>query len=397
MADDSLPVRERRDWTARTRGPAMDALRYTKFVSRMKRTLSISAFSVIFAVLAFFFVERAPRQLSLTYEQMGSIKNDRAMIKPRLSGTDAQGNPFVITADAMVQDPANPKRATLQTVEADLTARQGWFNAHAKKAFVDMDAGKLQLSGGLETFSDSGYHLSTPSAEVDLKTNVATGDAHVTGEGPLGTLRADRFRGVEPAINPDDRLAFVRHRARVGVREPFCEGHAPGDLLQPRDVLPVLRRGDNRHVVRAPLSGLADLHYVDAIGFPLELEPVLGDLFVVGEEVVIAKVVAKLLQWRRDTRLSLEELCADDSEGDQRGGVVKAGAKKHIHARTPWWGQRPAKLSAPRRARFDSAETLARFLPPILRRHTFGCRDDPPVRIEPSFHPVPPLEQLSVR
>jgi lipopolysaccharide export system protein LptC len=194
MAQDSLPARARRDWTARTRGTALDALRYTKFVARMKKVLSFSAFAVIFAVLAFFAVERAPRQVSLTYEQMGNLKNDRAMVKPRLSGTDVQGNPFVITADVLVQDAANPKRATLQTVEADLTTKQGWFNLRAKKGFADMDIGHLQLSGGIEVFSDSGYHLSTPSAQLNLKTSVATGDAHVAGQGPLGTMQADRFR-----------------------------------------------------------------------------------------------------------------------------------------------------------------------------------------------------------
>jgi lipopolysaccharide export system protein LptC len=193
MAEESLPARPRRDWTARSRSTAIDALRYTRFVVRMKRMLSFSAFAVIFAVLAFFAVQRAPRQLSLSYERVGSIENDRAMIKPRLTGTDAQGNPFVITADALVQDARNPKRATLQTVEADLTAKQGWFNARAAKGFVDMEVGRLDLSGGIEVFSDGGYQLRTASASVDLKSNVVTGNQEVSGQGPRGTMRADRF------------------------------------------------------------------------------------------------------------------------------------------------------------------------------------------------------------
>src|SRR4051812_38193500 len=92
------PVRTRYDWSARVRSTAFDATRYTKFVRRMKRLLSISAFAVIFAVLAFFFVARAPQQLSLSYQKMGTLENDLAMINPRLTGVDAKGNPFVITA-----------------------------------------------------------------------------------------------------------------------------------------------------------------------------------------------------------------------------------------------------------------------------------------------------------
>ena len=48
----------------------------------------------------------------MTYEQLGQIENDLAMIKPRLTGADGKGNPFVITADAAIQDANNPKRAS---------------------------------------------------------------------------------------------------------------------------------------------------------------------------------------------------------------------------------------------------------------------------------------------
>ena len=43
----------------------------------------------------------------MTYEKLGQIENDLAMIKPRLTGADGKGNPFVITADA--GDPGRQK------------------------------------------------------------------------------------------------------------------------------------------------------------------------------------------------------------------------------------------------------------------------------------------------
>jgi lipopolysaccharide export system protein LptC len=188
------PPRPRYDWTARTRSTAFDARRYTKFVTRMKRVTALSAFAVIFAVLAFFFVARAPRQLQLAYEKLGAMENDLAMVKPRLSGVDAEGNPYVITAKLAVQDAKNPKRATLQTVEADLTTRQGWLNARAAHGHVDMNADWLTLDSGIDVFTDTGYALHTERADVDLKRNVVTGDSEITGQGPLGTMRADSFR-----------------------------------------------------------------------------------------------------------------------------------------------------------------------------------------------------------
>src|ERR1700722_9788576 len=108
----------RHDWSARARSTALEALRYTQFVGVMKRALPAAAFAVIAAVLVFFFVQRQPARLSMTYEKMGHIENDLAMIKPRLTGADGKGNPFVVTADAAIQDAKNPKRARLRQIEA---------------------------------------------------------------------------------------------------------------------------------------------------------------------------------------------------------------------------------------------------------------------------------------
>jgi lipopolysaccharide export system protein LptC len=184
---------ERHDWSSRARSTAMDALRYTQFVGVMKRALPVAAFAVISAVVAYFFVARSPSRVNLGYEQLGYVENDLAMIKPRLTGQDSKGNPFVITAEAAVQDAKNPKRARLTKVEADLTQGQGWINADAAAGLADMDAGLLQLDGGINIFSDTGYELHTKSAFVDLKKGVMHGHDAVTGQGPMGGLRADEF------------------------------------------------------------------------------------------------------------------------------------------------------------------------------------------------------------
>jgi lipopolysaccharide export system protein LptC len=182
------------DWSARVRTTAGEALRYSKFVALMKRVLSLGAFLIIAAVLAFFFVQRQPRQLSMSYEKLGRIENDLAMVKPKLTGTDAKGNPFVITAEMAVQDSKNPKKASLQNLEADLVLeKNGWINARAKTGMVDMAVGQLELSGGIDVFTDTGYELHSQSASMNLKQSEVHGHQPVTGRGPEGTFRADKF------------------------------------------------------------------------------------------------------------------------------------------------------------------------------------------------------------
>jgi len=192
MASD--PPTSRYDWSARVRTTTVEALRYSRFVALMKRLLSLGAFLIIAAVLAFFFVQRMPRQLQMSYERLGNIKDDLTMVKPRLAGADAKGNPFVITADSAVQDADNPKRADLKNLEADLTLdKQNWINARAKAGMVDMNTGQLELRGGIDVFTATGYELHSNSASANLKQSVIHGHEPVTGQGPEGRLRADEF------------------------------------------------------------------------------------------------------------------------------------------------------------------------------------------------------------
>ena len=182
------------DWSARVRTTTLEAVRYSRYVALMKRLLSLGAFLIIAAVLAFFFVQRMPRQLQMSYERLGRLENDLTMVKPRLAGADAKGNPFVITAESAVQDAHNPKKASLKNLEADLALdKQNWVNARARMGMVDMNSGQLELSGGIDVYTANGYELHSNSASANLKQSVIHGHEPVTGQGPEGTLRADEF------------------------------------------------------------------------------------------------------------------------------------------------------------------------------------------------------------
>lgn len=192
----SPPPRQRfqRDWTARTRDTAMAALRYSRFVVVMKRVLPIAAGLLIAAVIAYSLVPRQSEKLSIATGNWTIINNDLTMTKPRLTGTDRKGNPFVVTAEAAVQDPANVRHATLKSVQADMTIdKTRWLNATAASGYIDMNKGTLALSDGIAAFSDDGYEIHTERVDVDLKKGLFHGPVAVNGQGPMGTFRADTF------------------------------------------------------------------------------------------------------------------------------------------------------------------------------------------------------------
>ncbi|HVU22080.1 MAG TPA: LPS export ABC transporter periplasmic protein LptC [Rhizomicrobium sp.] len=160
----------------------------------MKRVLPISAAAVLAAVIVYSLLPRQPEKITITAQSMGRIKNDLAMMKPRLSGVDDEGNPFVITADIAIQDPKHLHRGRMTGIEADMDAQGGhWMNATAKEGFFDMDSGMLKLRNGVSVYSDSGNELHTASVDIDMKKGLFHGPGVVTGHGPFGTLRADGF------------------------------------------------------------------------------------------------------------------------------------------------------------------------------------------------------------
>jgi lipopolysaccharide export system protein LptC len=186
--------RERRDWTARARGTAMDALKYSQFVGLMKRALPIAAVAIVAAVLVYSFLPRPSDRITVTAQRLGLLKNDLTMIKPKLTGADDDGNPFVVTAEVAIQDPKNLHHVRMQKIEADITMDDGrWINANANNGFFDMDVGTLNLTSDIAVFSDSGYEIHTSRVDIDMKKGLYHGPVTVTGHGPGGAFRADSF------------------------------------------------------------------------------------------------------------------------------------------------------------------------------------------------------------
>ncbi|HSZ11698.1 MAG TPA: LPS export ABC transporter periplasmic protein LptC [Rhizomicrobium sp.] len=208
-----------RDWTARTRSSFLDAQRYSRFVTIMKRALPIAAFALIAAIVAYSLQPRQQNRVEMTFESVNQIDNDLAMIKPRLTGADDKGNPFVITADRAIQLGRNSHRARLENVEADLTLQDSqWLNASAPGGLFDGTKAMLALNGGVSVFSDSGYEFHTPTAEVELRKGIVSGNQPVVGQGPTGTMRADRFR-----LNKITKLIYL-------------EGHVHMTYLQSKNL-----------------------------------------------------------------------------------------------------------------------------------------------------------------
>jgi hypothetical protein len=130
---------------------------------------------------------------------------------------------------------------------------------------------------------------------------VGPGDQLVRGLDQL--IRAEHFGGMETAVEPDDRLAFLRQRLRLRVGEPLALREAHRDLLVPREVLEILGSRDDRSELRPSLGRLAELDDLHPVRLGVRLLPVRHELVVIRQPVVVADIVAEELLRRRHVSL----------------------------------------------------------------------------------------------
>lgn len=237
-------------WAVRARTTVHDAKRYARFVGVMKRVLLVAAGALLLAVIIYALQPRDTNKYAMNFEHLGHLANDLTMARPRLMGRDSDGSPFVVTADKAVQEPRDVHRARLYNVEADLKSKDGaWYDLRSPNGYLDSGTQKLWLFGNLSMFSDSGYELHTAAAFVDLApgcdpstgkpvvqrkpkrgkppprcaSTTIRGSTEVTGQGPFGTLRADRFHIVKGTrhVYLDGHVRMVlypAHGAKAGKR-----------------------------------------------------------------------------------------------------------------------------------------------------------------------------------
>ncbi len=196
----SFPVgaalEERRSKTLR------NAARYTSFVQAAKVMLPVSAFAIVAAMLVFAFVYESDDRLTVSFSNVQQIDNDLRMVNPRFSGVDAARRPFLVTANAAVQDPANPRAVSLEALQADMTlSPTSWVSVNADRGLLDTEAETLVLEGSIDVYSDTGYEFHLERATINLASRAVVTDSPVEGQGPLGTLRADRFMAEDAGQN----------------------------------------------------------------------------------------------------------------------------------------------------------------------------------------------------
>ncbi|MGD0191646.1 MAG: LPS export ABC transporter periplasmic protein LptC [Rhizomicrobium sp.] len=219
-------ARSQVDWSVRARADLQQTERYTRFVVIAKRVL-LGAAAVLLAAVLIYTLQ--PRQKNgadyakFAFKNIEIIGDDLAMTSPRLTGVDESGDPYIVTAELAIQDHLNAKRAKLKNVQGDVTLKDGtWATGTAPSGFLDASRKLLTLTGRIDVYSDNGYEAHTTAALINMDTGMITGNREVTGQGTLGTFRADRFK-----IDRDKKLVYLYSNVRMIIYGHVMHGQAP--------------------------------------------------------------------------------------------------------------------------------------------------------------------------
>jgi len=190
------------NWELRTRQRADSTIGYSRFVRIMKVMLPIVAFSLIVLVVVYSSSGREPENVAISSTDVSEISQDRALVNPKLTGTDGRGQPFTVTAKGASLAAGKTRRMTIDEVKADITMQdRSWVQVGAVQGVLDVEGKTLDLSQTINIYSDRGYECHTDSARYDFGSGILKGETPIRCQGPLGVITASKFEGLrDPGV-----------------------------------------------------------------------------------------------------------------------------------------------------------------------------------------------------
>jgi len=198
--EQDVPQRSRLDsWEVRSRQRADSTVSYSRFVRIMKVMLPIIAVSLVVMVVMYSTNGRN-ETIKIAPQDMKELSQDRALVSPRLTGTDGRGQPFTVTAKGASIEPGKARKMTIEDVNADITMQdKSWLQVGALEGILDVEGKTLDLHKTINIYTDRGYECHTDAARYDFGAGVLKGTSAIKCQGPLGVITADRFEGLKEA------------------------------------------------------------------------------------------------------------------------------------------------------------------------------------------------------
>lgn len=113
-------------------------------------------------------------------------------------GKSKSDRPFSVTALSATEAKNNKDLIDLEEPQAEIElSEQTWIAVTAEHGIYDRKLDKVDLNGAVTVYHDNGMTFTTEQAAMDLKTNIASGSAPVTGSDDRRQLSAEGFEMLD--------------------------------------------------------------------------------------------------------------------------------------------------------------------------------------------------------
>jgi lipopolysaccharide export system protein LptC len=187
--------------TASARGSAMhEAQKHSRRVQILRIALPAVAGAGLILVVLFLLFDPLSvyRQLPVQFSNLAIQGNKITMEAPKLIGLTRDKKPYNVTAESAVQDLTQPNIIELHNIHGNVDQEsRGGTEVRAKAGVYDIKAENLQLHGGIEIHSETGYHVYLNDAFIEVKKGRMVTKNPVNATFPDGSLQAARAEITE--------------------------------------------------------------------------------------------------------------------------------------------------------------------------------------------------------
>jgi len=179
--------------------------RYSFFVRGLQVLLPVMALGIVVIVMAWPKMDDAITAIP-SEDVIPQKTGQNELINPRFESADADGNPYLITAERAVQDLEDSAAVLMEKPVASLDFNDGEkISGSARHGTYRQQEETLKLEGDIVLKHSNGYTLRTALLDIAIKGGTAVTNQPVTVTGPDATLTAAGMK----ADNIDEVVIFT--------------------------------------------------------------------------------------------------------------------------------------------------------------------------------------------
>ena len=168
---------------------------YTRLITITKVVLPLIAIGLLGTVFLVTNDEAQEGGFTFTKADLNSLESGMRIDKPRMFGSNPNGDLYNFVADALLPDSLTPSLVEAQQISGEIKYQTGGnIQLSAQKAEFMLEGNQIRLSGGMLAVMSDGARVTGEGLLAELDTGKLTSNGSVSVTSPLGSIQAGNFR-----------------------------------------------------------------------------------------------------------------------------------------------------------------------------------------------------------